>query len=460
MSDVFNIYSCPLEYWLLGNWNRARMKRKNALRLACLNLGFLQRIESMLHKLTLTILLVMGLHVAGAQADDSDVATVPMISFNGFGTFGVVHSSENKADISSSAFKPNGAGYSHRWSADVDSLIAAQVTADFTPQLTGVVQIISEQNYDGSYKPMVEWAHIKYQFTPDFSIRIGRRVVPTFLYSENRKVGYTYIWVRPPPEVYRLLPFTSGDGIDINYRMHSGDWINTLQFNAGQKDFQLANNVGKGKTRNSLGFSNTTEFGALTTRLLYSKADLTVPTLNTIFDSFRLFGPEGTAIADKYDFRAKPDVVVTVGANYDPGDWFVLSEWAHIDSHSAVGKVVGWYVSGGYRYGKFTPYATYAKSKATPLSDPGLTVSALPPLMAGQAASLNAFLNSFLSTKPATSTLSIGGRWDFSTNAALKLQFDHTRNGVGSAGFLKNLQPGFKLGEKVNLFSATIDFVF
>jgi hypothetical protein len=46
------------------------------------------------------------------------------------------------------------------------------------------------------------------------------------------------------------------------------------------------------------------------------------------------------------------------------------------------------------------------------------------------------------------------------TNAALKLQFDHTDIGSGSSGVLGNLQPGFQSGRKFDLFSATIDFVF
>jgi hypothetical protein len=89
-----------------------------------------------------------------------------------------------------------------------------------------------------------------------------------------------------------------------------------------------------------------------------------------------------------------------------------------------------------------------------------LNLSALPPSLAGPAASLNAVLNSLLSTKPVQNTLSIGGRWDFMTNAALKLQYDHTDIGTGSSGVLSNLQLGFQPGGKVNVFSATIDFVF
>src|SRR5450631_3077804 len=58
-----------------------------------------------------------------------------MFSFSGFGTLGVVHSSEDHADFTTSHFKPTGAGYTHSWSGDVDSVIGGQVIAHFTPKL-------------------------------------------------------------------------------------------------------------------------------------------------------------------------------------------------------------------------------------------------------------------------------------------------------------------------------------
>src|ERR1019366_1324733 len=76
-----------------------------------------------------------------------------MFSFSGFGTLGVVHSSEHDADFTSTIFKPNGAGYSHDWSPDVDSLIGAQVNANFSPHLSAMLQVISEQTYDNNYRP-------------------------------------------------------------------------------------------------------------------------------------------------------------------------------------------------------------------------------------------------------------------------------------------------------------------
>ncbi|MDP2031196.1 MAG: porin [Thiobacillus sp.] len=403
----------------------------------------------MSHELTPVALLAMALYAVGASAGDPDP---PMFSFSGFGTLGVVHSSEDKADFTSSLFKPNGAGHTRDWSADVDSLIGAQVTANLTPQLSAILQVISEQNYDNSYRPHVEWANIKYQFTPDFSVRVGRIVLPAFLLSDTRKVGYTYPWVRPPLEVYGLLPVSNSDGLDLSYRLHLGELSNTLQVEVGQKDVKLVNNGGTLEGRGSWGLAYTVEYGPLSARAAYQKTNLTIAPINTFFNAFRQFGPQGVALADKYDSAEKPSRHLMIGVSYDPGNWFVMGEWVRAEADSFIGNGTGWYVSGGYRFGTFTPYVTYARANADNLSDPGLA--------APGAAGLNAALNSLLSTKPVQNTISLGGRWDFMKNADLKLQFDHTDIGAGSSGVLRNLQPGFQLGGKVNVFSATIDFVF
>jgi hypothetical protein len=48
----------------------------------------------------------------GVQSSDPSI-----FSFAGFGTFGVVHSSEDNAQFTGSGFTPTGAGYGHSWSA-------------------------------------------------------------------------------------------------------------------------------------------------------------------------------------------------------------------------------------------------------------------------------------------------------------------------------------------------------
>jgi hypothetical protein len=403
-------------------------------------------------------LLTLPVCAVGADAESSSGSSI--FSFSGFGTVGETHSSEDNADFVGSIFQPNGAGHTRSWSPEVSSLFGGQLSARITPALSAVVQVIAEQNYDGTFRPHVEWANIKYQFTPDFSVRIGRMELPTFLFSDTRKVGYTYPWVRPPVEVYSLLPITASDGGGFSYRLNLGDVTNTTQGSYVQSNTPQPNNRGTAIARDSANISNTTEYKALTFRVSYQHARLTIASLDGFLDNFRMFGPQGIAIADKYDADSKPVETEVIGASYDPGHWFVISEWAHARLNSFLGDNTSWYASGGYRFGQFTPYVTYAHESAASNSDSGLALTGLPPAAAGFAAGLNAGLNAILQAIPAQSTVSLGTRWDFAKNLDLKVQFDHTRIGADSDGSLINIQPGFRPGSIVNLFSATVDFVF
>jgi hypothetical protein len=397
---------------------------------------------------------------AGAESADPGSGTQQLFSFSAFGTLGVVHSSEDFADFTSSIYQPGGAGYGGSWSAAVDSLIGAQVTANITPKLSAVVQIIAQQNYDNTYTPHVEWANVKYLFTPDFSVRLGRIVLPTFLASDSVNVGYTIPWVRPPPEVYQLVPITNSDGVDISYRLHISSLTDTLQGHYGQNNSRLPYDRGSTDAKNLWGFINTAEYGPFTVHLAYQQLHLTLASTDPLFNAFRLFGPQGIAIADEYNLDNKLFVTETIGASYDPGQYFLMSEWARDSSNSTYGVGTAWYISGGYRLGKFTPYLTYAEVKTDRNSDPGLSLTGLPPNLAGFAAGLNAGLNAILETNPDQNTVSVGSRWDFVRNFDLKLQIDHSRHGPGSSGELSNLQPGFRPGGEDNLFTATLDFVF
>lgn len=410
---------------------------------------------------TMLVALAVALGASGARAGD---AGGPSLSFSGFGTLGVVHSSERNANFTSSTFKPHGAGYSHAWSAEVDSLIAGQATAVLSPSFTAVLQVIAEQNYDNTYQPHVEWANVNYRFTPELNVRLGRTVLPIFMVADSRKVGYANPWVRPPVELYNLIPVTTNDGIDAVYRMPAGGGNATIQFTAGQSDSRVpGSGASPGVTaegRDIAVLLGTYERGFATARLLAGRVRLTIPQLDPLLDGFRQFGPEGEAIADRYGVRGREVSFASLGASYDPGPWFVMGEWGRIAGSPLLGEKSGWYVSGGRRFGRVTAFATYAGARADSLSDPGLTVSAVPAALAGPATMLNASLNSFLASKVVQDSISVGGRWDFAKNAAFKIQFDHTRIGAGSIGALRDPQPGFQPGGKYDLISATVDFVF
>lgn len=398
-------------------------------------------------------------HAATDVGSTGELGT-PIFLFSAFGTAGVVHSSEDRADFTSSIFKPNGAGYTHPWSTDVDSILGAQIIANVTSRLSATVQVISQQRYDNTYTPYVNWANIKYQLTPDASLRLGRTVLPSFLYSDTRNVGYANPWVRPPIEVYGLVPVTNSDGVDASYRFHIGASTHTLVGTYGKISNQQPDGS-SAEAKRQWNIADTVEYGPATVHLTYQEAHLTIDSLHEFFSAFRHFGPQGDAIADKYDQYARRLQFFSVGGTYDPGAWFVTGEWGTTEMHSALGESTAWYASGGYRLSKqFTPYLNYAQVRANSnRSDPGLDVSALPPVLAGPALGLNAGLDAILASIAVQSTTTLGLRWDFRKNVDLKLQYGHTRLGPGSPGMLINLQPGFQPGSALNVFSAAINFV-
>jgi hypothetical protein len=411
----------------------------------------------MLHKQTTFLLIaLLATHAHSAWAAHPDTQR---FSFSGFGTIGMTYSDENNADFTSSVVKSNGAGYSREWSMDVDSRLGGQVIFYATPRLSGVVQLIAEQRYNSSYKPIVEWANIKYQVSPDFSVRVGRIALPNFLAADYRKVGYAIPWVRTPGEVYGLVPITNSDGVDANYQLQIGEAINSVQIAIGETKIPF--DEGSVDIRKLRGIANTIEYGAFTARATYLQADLTIDVTRPLFDAFRQFGPVGSAIAEKYDLYDKRASFVSVGASYDPGNWFVMAEHGKIATRSYLGARSAWYASGGYRYGAFTPYVTYAAIKGkSATSDPGLPIAALPPTIAPVAAQLNQRLNWLLGTLAVQKSMTAGMRWDMSKTVALKVQYERLDLGKGSAGLLINSQPDLERGGSVNVVSAVLDFVF
>lgn len=383
-------------------------------------------------------------------------ASTPSLSLNGFGTLGVVHSSESQADYVSHRMIPKGAGHTTEWSSLVDSRLGLQLTADVTPHVSSVVQVVTEQQYDGEFRPTLEWANIKFEATPDLSFRVGRMMQSAFMVSEYRKVAYAIPWVRPPDEVYRVIPVTYIDGIDMNYRFRTGDYTHTLRWTYGSAD---AKYVGGGKleAREAIGLTGTMERGATSVFVGFGQYELTMREAGEFFDYFRMFAPEGDAIADRYDVDGSRFDIYGLGLRHDPGNWFVMGEWSRSKSQTIFGDVSGWYLSGGYRFGNLTPYVTFARARVhSNTTDPGLSAGEFFP----PAATLNTLLNEALGAAVKQRSVSFGARWDFAPNLALKAQFDHIEMDSGSPGMLVYPQPGFEPGGSFNLFSLALDFVF
>lgn len=404
--------------------------------------------------------------------------SMPELKFSGFGTLSAVHSDDDSSDFKGTLFQPKGAGHTRGTSFDPDSKLGVQLNAVFNDKISAVVQVVSQYQYDNSYTPKVEWANFKYQVTPEFGVRFGRIAAPSYLLSESRFVGYANVSVRPPVEAYGVLSITSNDGIDATYRKEFLGANHSIQAFYGKSKASLSA-TSSVESNPNWGFNDTVEIGSLTLRAGYNSLQLKaiIPSVDGLFTGLRGLSAgfaqvplpafadasaQALSLVQKYDLGDMKVSAVALGMNYDPGAWFVTSEFVAFKGNGFLSDQRAWYVSGGYRFGTLTPYATYSSVKADIQAEAGIStagLSAVPPL-AGGAAALNAGLNAtLLAFTPTQSTVSVGMRWDFMKNVAFKAQVDHLTTGNKSNGRL-TAYPGFVVGSSVNLATLALDFVF
>jgi len=340
------------------------------------------------------------------------------LHIDAFGTVGIVHSDYDQADFVTDTYAhPHGAGYTQSTTATQDTKLGLQLSAPVWDKLSAFVQVVSEQQYNGSFKPELEWANLKYQFTSDWSVRLGRVLSPTYLTSETQKVGYANYWARTPAEVAIGLPIPFIDGADVSYERNIGPVSNRLELIYGVNGERLPGDI-LYLNRQMYTVADVVQYGAATLHLGFQKM-------------YYSYAPRSAIDPQKDRFES-----FEVGFVYDPGAWYVTAELFNGQDQYA-GNTQAFYAGGGYRLGKVTLYA--ARSKDHQATEG--TWGAYP--LFGQ------------------NTTMAGLRWDFYKNLDLKLQYDRVQLGsvMVPVSFI-NVQPGARVGDHANVLTALIDFVW
>jgi predicted porin len=333
------------------------------------------------------------------------------LTVSGFGTLGGVHSSYSEADFIATVEEPNGAGYSSRWTATPDSDLGLQANLKMTDALSAVVQVLSRDDEDGNFKPNLEWANLKYDFTPDLSLRVGRILLPTYQSSDIRNVGYSLPWVRVPVEITYACNASHSDGADLLYRARTGELTQDLELQWGTITQDLPGEAYTSVRSHIALVSDTLRYGDLSVHLAYQESN-----------------PIGIAAIHLH--------LVALGATYDPGPWFLTGD-SNYTHDPYFGDLAAWYLSAGARIGRVAPYALYSK------------------LHAGSAGS------SGLEALGDEHTVGVGVRWDFLKNVDLKVQLERvTLDSLDDTAAFSNLQPGARVGDAADVLSLALDFVF
>ncbi len=447
-------------------------------------------------------ILTAGTIQAATPDPDSNTASSDF-RISGFGTLGVVHSNSDQADFSSSVLQPNGAGKSKSTSFGVDTKAGVQATTRIGKDMTATVQVVADHRADNTYSPRFEWANLKYQIAQETYVRAGRVVAPVFMVSDYRNVGYAQTAVRMPIDVYFVNPITHIDGFEFGTRFDVGGGHLAVQLSGGRQKESTAKPVPGGiAITQPHGFAKmgnlTYEYGPSTFRfgLAKSRNDAKGEFLDQVDQLFApqaalggrsvgaLLGHPENTIADRHAIKV---TLLNLGYAYDAGSWLAQTEYV---SSKGGGNMYldldAWYVLGGYRLGQFTPYASFSEVKSEVsqgvLRQPRAAVPAslaavLPADMLAQlnqaAWGINA-TDASLGLGHRQRTVTLGVRYDFYKNLALKFQYDRIRKpgslAAPNSGFFVvpfdstvggSLLPTFnRSGSTVNLLTLALDFVF
>lgn len=307
------------------------------------------------------------------------------------------------------------------------SLFGIQLSGDVTSDITATGQLVARgsDDFSGSF----EWAYLTYSATENTSISAGRLRMPLFRYSASLDVGYSYHWVLAPQSVYNV-PFNNIDGIRIDHTGYAGDWEYGFQVATGQvkNDFTLAGEAGNINIDNiilataDLGYENWKFRGVYAT----GKVTFDLPSLQPTLDQLGQISADLSGL-----LAANEDSGVFYGGSieYDAFDWFISGEYTGVEiEDSFYPKEVSYYVTAGFRTGKWTPFATYEKSDLN--RDPKFVsgIANLPePFQLPATMIVVGVQQSVVSEN---STVSLGVRYDFDTNIAITGDISKNTNDI------------------------------
>lgn len=378
--------------------------------------------------------------LAGTQTVFADEASGPVVSVSGFGTFGLVHSTEDKADFIPLIGPTRGVGYTNNTAAYTDSRAALQVNAKFNDRFSAVAQFVSENGEDNSYEPRLVTANVKYQATPGLDITVGRFVAPFYMLTDFQRTGYAFPWVRAPADVYSII--FSADGAMGTYKFNIGSAAVTTQL------FYTHASTNLFEANGQLGITAQVDVGSSTFRVARIHTSLTLKSAG-LDAALSYYRPAFSGLADQWAVNGDSVTFTGIGYAYDPGNWFLRTEATRLSGdRDLLAKSTRAYISAGARIGAFTPYATVAR-----VSNDG-------PLSIGAGDPIGIINGALAANNIATKSFTVGNRWDFRPNFDFKVEFTHAKNGSGSNGGLQNLQPAFETGKSYDLVSAAVDFVF
>lgn len=384
-------------------------------------------------------------------------------SIKGFGTLAATGTDTDK--IGFYRDKSQTQDVTSSWGLTTDSQFGLQIDWKPNNSLQATLQWIARDHAGNFAEQNLDWAFLRWSLQDDLDIRLGRLGIGVFSLSDYRNIGYAYPWMRPPHEFYSSIPYYHFDGADITKKFSLDDGYLSVKIYGGYSFNQLPTQSSAINNQQSpaAGTNILYENGVWQARIGYTYATITSePPIQSILDAINnpalaRVWPDLKQIIPAITMRGKEYQFGSIGVAYDDGIWLSQMEAAYIASTTLWSPTrADAYVSLGRRFSTVTLYSLLgvAKTFQHDLNIPSPLVAS--PTLIKQQQQLSRLLNNNGINEQ---SVSLGTRWDFYENMALKTQWSHYwlgKNGPQQwQQSIDNITPN-----TVNVMSVGVDFIF
>lgn len=411
------------------------------------------------------IALLLAPTIAHAQEPTNDLKTW---SLSGYGTLGYSHDGSQTLGFVRDLSQAGDAPVKGNWRPD--SRLGVQFANRFSPQTDVVVQAVLRDKAETTLGNSIEWVFIAHRPTPGLNVRLGRVGIDFFLLSDYRSLGYAQTTVRPNWDFYGFLPLYSLDGADATYTFTAADARWSLKSQVGQSkvNLPLADTSFNLEAKQFIDVSLTREAGPWRHKLAFAtmKApneaplqQLTGPLAGIAAIGIPGISSEAANWIARLSFKDSRSKYLAFGSSYDDGRWLAQGELSHVSGTREifVNGVAG-YLMVARRIGGLTPFvgiSGHHPSRAARSAENDWS-----PLGA-EAALLQAIaVRGALSGRIDQQTVSVGTRWELNAQSAVKLQWDRIRISANGYGLWSATPQNMLTGERKNVLTATLDWVF
>lgn len=387
----------------------------------------------------------LGMAVLQACAVSATESDATSWDASGFGSVGVARSTLSEARYRLAPSYQY--GVSDVWSSVLDTRLGVQLQYKWNASWQWVGQAVWHRTSNDDLTLDPTWFYLKYQPSAELEILAGRVRHSLFMITDEFDVGFAWLWVRPPVEVYSLVAESSFiDGVKVRHRRYVGDYLLTSEAHYGvmtidrEPRVHIHNNYNAGVALTLAGEYWTARLSAVqaSTELRSSRLDPLVNAMSTV----------SADIAAEYQVTSLPTQrYINAGVRYEDGAWWGQAEYVKLWLGSRfLPNKQGMYGTLGYRFEQWTPYLSVASQQV----DLSAAETRLPEPLLTQTNQVLRGLNS------AQRSYSLGLRMDLWSHASAKVQLDQVHQAADATG----LQGAYLTKPRFWVQSLVLDWVF